>query len=141
MQAWIPVEAFWWLGLYGGFGVVAYCLLLWSPKRRQGIDTSFRTLFQRGELGLFALFIAISVILDLHRSGLSVLLVGAMTTILVISGLMAASAWLEDSRVAQGIDPNQDERTWTDSRKLLFLVFSIAFTTEVLLAHSAEVWR
>ena len=142
MRAWIPVEAFWWLGLYGGCGVLAYCLLRWSPKARQGIDTTFRTLFQRGELGLFALFIAISVVLDLHRSRLSVQLAGAMATILVISGLMASSAWLEDySRVAQGIDPNQDERTWTDSRKLLFLVFCIAFTTEVLLAHSAEVWR
>src|SRR5271157_5452425 len=109
MRAWIPIEALWWMGLYGAIGVLAPWLLRWTPKGRSGLDTSPRKLFQRGELGLFGLLLAISVVLGL-------------------SGLMAASAWLEDySRVSQGL-ANPDQRTWVDSRRLLFLVVSIAFT-------------
>ena len=138
MRTWIPTDALWWLGLYGGLGVLAPWLARWSQKE---LDTSPRKLFQRGELGLFGLLLAISVMLDLRRSGLPTELILTNSLILGIMGLMSASAWLKDySRVADGL-PNRDERTWGDSRKLLFLVFCIAFTTEVLLAHFAEVWR
>lgn len=98
-------------------------------------------LLQRGELGLFGLFLAIPVILDLRRSSLLAQFITADALVLAVAGLMAASTWLEDySREAEGLG-GQDERTWVDSRRLLFLVFSIAFATEVLLEHSAEVWR
>ena len=141
MRAWIPIEALWWLGLYAAIGVLAPWLLRWTPKGRSGLDTSPRKLFQRGELGLFGLLLAISAVLDLRRSGLPTQLILANAVILGLSGLMAASAWLEDySRVSQGL-ANSDQRTWVDSRKLLFLVLSIAFTTEVLLEHSVEVWQ
>lgn len=116
-------------------------LLRWTQKGRNGLDTSARKLFQRGELGLFGTFLAISAVLDLQRSALPTQFVVANVVVLGVSGLMAGAAWLEDySRWEQGL-ASQDERTWVDSRKLLFLVFSIAFTTEVLLAHSAEAWR
>lgn len=141
MRAWIPIEALWWLGLYVSLGVLAPWLLRWTQKGRSGLDTSPRKLFQRGELGLFGLLLAISAVLDLRRSGLPGQLILANAVTLGLIGLMAASAWLEDySRASQGMT-NRDQRTWVDSRKLLFLVLSIAFTTEVLLEHSAEVWR
>jgi hypothetical protein len=140
MRAWIPIDALWWLGLYAAFGMLAPFLLRWTRKGQSGLDTSPRKLFQRGELGLFGLLLAISAVLDLRRSGLASQLILINALILTCSGLMAASAWVEDyARVSQGANP--DERTWVDSRKLLFLVVSIAFTTEVLLEHSAEVWK
>jgi len=141
MHPWIPTEALWWLALYGGCGVLVPWLLRWTQKGRNGLDTSPRKLFQRGELGLFGLFLAISAALDLQRSALPTQFIVANAVVLGVSGLMAGGAWLEDySRWEQGL-ASQDERTWVDSRKLLFLVLSIAFTTEVLLAHSAEAWR
>src|ERR1700739_984685 len=141
MRAWIPVDALLWLGIYVGFGLLAPWLLRWTRKGQSGLATSHRKLFERGELGLFGLLLAISAMLDLRRSGLPTQLILSVAVILGISGLMAASVWLEDySRVSRGL-PNPDERTWVDSRKLLFLAASIAFTTEVLLEHSAEVWR
>jgi len=116
-------------------------LVRWTQKGRSGLDTSPRTLFQRGELGLFGLPLAISAALDLHRSALPTQFIVANAVVLGVSGLMAGAAWLEDySRWEQGL-ASQDVRTWVDSRKLLFLVFCIAFTTEVLLAHFAEAWR
>jgi hypothetical protein len=140
MRLWIPIGAFWWLGLYAAFGVLVPWLLRWTRKGR-GLDTSHRKLFRRGELGLFGLMLAISAVLDLGKSGLPTQLILTNAVILLFTGLMAASAWLEDySRVSQGLD-NPDHRTWVDSSKLLFLVLSVAFTTEVLLEHSAEVWQ
>jgi len=141
MQVWIPSGALWWLALYGGFGMLAPWLLRWTQAGQSGLDTSPRKLLQRGELGLFGLLLAISAVLDLRRSGLPIQLILTNAMIVVVSGLMAAATWLEDhSRDSQGL-ANADERTWVDSRRLLFLVFSIAFTTEVLVEHSAEVWK
>ena len=141
MRPWIPIEAFWWLGLYGGVGILAPWLLRFTQKGRSGLDTSPRRLFQHGELGVFGLLLAISAMLDVRRSGLPTQLVLANAVILGLCGLMAASSWVEDyARTSQGLG-KPDQRTWTDSRKLLFLAVSIAFTTEVLLEHSAGAWR
>ncbi|MGO9405209.1 MAG: hypothetical protein ACLPVW_17230 [Terriglobales bacterium] len=141
MRVWIPIGALWWLGLYAAFGVLVPWLLRWTRKGRNGLETSPRKLYRRGELGLFGLLLAISAVLDLRKSGLPTQLILTNAVILIFSGLMAASAWLEDySRVSQGL-ANPDHRTWVDSRKLLFLVLSVAFTTEVLLEHTAEVWQ
>jgi len=141
MHTWIPTEALWWLGLYGGCGVVLPWLLRWTQKGREGLDTNPRKLFQGGELGLFGLVLAIATVLDLQRSHWPSLLIGTSVVVVGISGLMAASAWLSDYlRMEEGL-ASHDERTWVDSRRLLFLVFSIAFTTQVLLTHSAEAWR
>jgi len=140
MRVWIPIGALWWLGSYAAFGVFALWLL-WKRKGGTGLASSPRKLFQRGELGLFGLLVAVPVVLDLRRSDLPTQLILTNTVILVFSGLMAASAWLEDySRVSRGL-ASPDHRTWVDSSKLLFLVLSVAFTTEVLLEHSAEVWQ
>ncbi len=141
MRVWIPIGAFCWLGLYAAFGVLAPWLLRWTRRGRSGLATSPRKLFQRGELGLFGLLLAISAVLDLRRSDLPTQLVLTNAVILLFSGLMAASAWFEDySRASQGL-ANPDHRTWVDSSKLLFLVLSVTFTTEVLLEHSAGVWQ
>ena len=141
MRIWIPVGALWWLGLYVGIGVVVPWMLRWTQKGQHGLDTHPSKLFQRGELGLFGLLLAISAILDLGRSGLPTQLILANATILMIGGLMAASAWLVDhSRSAEGLG-NPDQRTWVDSRKLLFLAASLAFTTEVLLEYSRGAWQ
>ena len=141
MRAWIPSEALWWLGLYGGCGVLLPWLLRWTQKSREGLDVNPRKMFQGGELGLFGLVLAIATVLDLQRSNWPSLLIGVNAVVVGISGLMAASAWLSDySRMEEGLS-SRDERTWVDSRRLLFLVFSIAFTTQVLLTHSAEAWR
>jgi len=141
MRTWSPIEALWWLGLYAAFGVLAPWLLRWTQKGRRGLDSSPHKLFQRGELGLFGLLLAASAVLDLRRSGLPTQLILANAVLLGLIGLMAASTWLGDhSRGSQGLG-NSDQRTWVDSRKLLFLVLSIAFTTEVLLEHSFEVWQ
>jgi len=139
MRAWIPINALWWLGLSMGLGVLAPWMLRWT-QRDQRLETSPRKLFQRGELGLFGLLLTVPIVLDLRRSGLPTQLILANAAILGIIGLMAASAWLEDcSRGRRGLS-NSDQRTWLDSRKLLFLVLSVAFTTEVLLEHSVQVW-
>lgn len=141
MRIWIPIGALWWLGLYAGFGVLAPWLLRWTRTGRSGLDTSPHKLLQRGELGLFGLLLAISGVLDLRRSGLPTQLILTNSVILAVSGLMSVSAWLGDhSRVSQGL-AYADHRTWVDSRRLLFLVFSLAFTTEVLLEHSAQGWQ
>ena len=140
MHAWIPTDALWWLGLYGGCGVLVPWLLRWTRQCRGGLDASPRALFQRGELGLFGLFLAISAVFDLRQAALPTEYIVANSVMLAISGLIAGYVWFEDySRWEEGL-ASQDERTWIDSRKLLFLVFSIAFTSEVLLAHSAEMW-
>ncbi|HEV3510463.1 MAG TPA: hypothetical protein VGS05_02090 [Candidatus Sulfotelmatobacter sp.] len=138
MHGWIPVEALWWLALYAGCGLLVPWLLRWTQLGRSGFDTRPRKLFERGELGLFGLFLAISGVLDLHRSALPGAFIVANSVVLAVTGLMAGYAWLEDfSRYEQGLS-SQDERTWVDSRRLLFLVFTVTFTTQVLLAHSAE---
>lgn len=140
MRLWIPSEALWWLGLYGGMAIVAAWLLR-QQERKNGLDMSPRSLLRRGELGLFGLFLAISCVIDLRRSGLLSQLIVANAAILILSGLTAASTWIGDySRDAEGL-ASQDERTWVDSRKLLYLVLSISFTTEVLLEHYVEMWR
>lgn len=140
MRLWIPSAALWWLGLYGGIGIVAMWLLRWQ-ERKIGLDLSLRTLLRRGELGLFGLFLATSAVVDLERSNLLTQLIVANAVMLILSGLMAASEWIADyAREAEGLI-SQDERTWVASRKLAYLVFSMSFTTEVLLAHSAEIWR
>lgn len=141
MRIWIPIGALWWLGFYAAFLVLAPWVLRWTRKGQSGLDTRPHKLLRRGELGPFGLLLAVSAVLDLRRSGLPTQLILTNAVILVVSGLMAASAWLEDhSRSSQGL-ANSDARTWIDSRRLLFLVFSIAFTTQVLLEHSAEVWQ
>ncbi len=141
MRVWFPIESLWWLGLYAAFGVLVPWMLRWTRKGRSGLDTSPRKLYRRGELGLFGLLLAISAVLDLRKSGLPNQLILTNSVILISCGLMAASAWLEDySRASQGL-ANPDRRTWVDSGKLLFLVLSVAFTTEVLLEHTAEVWQ
>jgi hypothetical protein len=141
MGIWIPTGSVWWLTLYVAFGVLAPWLLRWTRRGRSGLDTSPRKLVPRGELGLFGLLLSLSAVLDLRRSGLPIQLILTNAVILAVSGLMAASAWLEDySRVSEGLT-NADSRTWVASRRLLFLVLSVAFTTEVLLEHSAEVWQ
>jgi hypothetical protein len=141
MGIWIPTGALWWFGLYAAFGVLAPWLLHRTRKGLSGLDTSPRKLFQHGEIGLFGLLLAISAVLDLRTSGLPTQLILTDAVILIFSGLIAVTPWLEDySRGSQGLT-NRDDRTWVDSRKLLFLVLSVAFTTEVLLEHSAKVWQ
>lgn len=140
MHIWIPTGAVWWLGLYAAFGLLLPWMLRLTPTGRSGLETSPHRLLQRGEAGLLGLLLAISAVLDLRRSGLPTQLILTNAVILLIGGLMAAAMWLEDhSRVSLGL-ANSDARTWIDSRKLLFLVFSLAFTTEVLLEHSAQGW-
>jgi len=141
MRIWIPTGSLWWLGLYVAFGVLAPWFLRWTQRGRRGFDTSPRKLLQRGELGLLGLLLGIAAVLDLRRSGLPTQLILINAVILAVSGLMAASAWLEDySTASQGLS-NSDNRTWVDSRRLLFLVLCVAFTTEVLLEHSAQGWQ
>jgi hypothetical protein len=141
MRIWIPEGALWWLGMYASLGLLAPWLLRWTHTGRIGIDTSPKNLLQRGELGLFGLLLAISVVLDLRKAGLPTQLILTNAVVLSVSGLMAASSWLEvHARDWQGL-AHSDQRTWVDSGRLLFLVFSLAFTTEVLLEHSAKVWQ
>jgi hypothetical protein len=138
MEMWIPTGALWWLALYASLGALSVWVIRKDPS---GFKPGPRTLLPRGELGLFGLMLTASTALDLRRSGLPTQLILSCAAVLGMVGLMAASAWREDySRGLKGMN-NSDVRTWVDSRKLLFLALSVAFTTEVLLEHSAGAWQ
>jgi hypothetical protein len=138
MEMWIPAGALWWLALYAALGALSVLVI---RKDRSGLKAVPRGLLPRGELGLLGLMLAASTALDVCRSGLPTQLILGCAAVLGVVGLMAASAWREDySRGLKGMS-NSDVRTSVDSRKLLFLVFSVAFTTEVLLEHSVGAWQ
>lgn len=138
MEMWIPTGALWWLALYAALGALS---LFSIRKDQSGPNAGPRTLLPRGELGLFGLMLAASTSLDLRRSGLPIQLILSCAAVLWVFGLMAASTWRENySRGLEGMS-NSDVRTWVDSRKVLFLVLSVAFTTEVLLEHAAGAWQ
>jgi len=96
-------------------------------------------LFRRGELGLLSLLLALSVIWDLQRSGFSPPMVAVGSVLLAMSGIMAASVWVE-TYCREATNSQLDlRRSWVASRNLSLLVFSISIVTEVLLDRLTKV--
>jgi hypothetical protein len=141
MPEWITAKWLWWAGLYLALGV----FLPWSMTRRwaRQHEKDFRPgpsrLFRRGELGLLSLLLALSAIWDFGRSGFSTTMVAVGSGLLAMSGIMAASVWVE-TYCRDATSSHLDlRRSWVASRNLSWLVFSISIVTEILLDRLTKV--
>jgi hypothetical protein len=101
--------------------------------------TGIRQIFQNGELGLVSLMLAISVIWDLQRSQFNSSIIALGSVFLAMTGIMAASVWIETHCRRTSGAPFSLERAWRDSRNLSWLVFSLAIVAEILLDRLAKV--
>jgi hypothetical protein len=141
MPKWIFAKWLWWAGLYLALGVFLPWSMTrsWARKHHKEFKPAPRRLFQRGELGLLSLFLALSVIWDLQRSGFSPLMVAVGSVLLAMGGIMAVSVWVETyCRDATGSHLDL-RRSWVASRNLSLLVFSISIVTEILLDRLTKV--
>jgi hypothetical protein len=138
---WIAAKWLLWIGLYLTLGVLLPWAMTraWAHQHRSAMQPPVSTLFQNGELGLVSLMLAISVIWDLQKSPYSSYTVALGSVFLAMTGMMAASVWIESySRRSTGTQFSP-ERAWRDSRSLALLVFSLAIVTEILLDRFVKV--
>lgn len=143
MVDWIAAQWLWWMALYLILGVFVPWAMTrtWAHQHKHKVQCSPQKLFQRGELGIFGLVLAISVIWDLQRSQYPSLTIAIGSIILAASGMMAAAVWVESyCRETTGTETDP-KRIWRDSRALAFLVFSVAAVTEILLGRLARAVR
>ncbi len=122
MADWMSLKWLLWISLYLILGVLVpwATALAWAHQHGSDLRPRPEQLFQRGELGLVGLVLVISFICDLLQSQ-------------AVSGTMAGAVWIESyCRHSTGTACNR-ERVWQDSRKLVFLVFSMAAVIEILL--------
>ncbi|HKN33697.1 MAG TPA: hypothetical protein VJX16_10695 [Terriglobales bacterium] len=141
MPEWITAKWLWWAGLYLALGVLLPWSMTrsWARRRHKDFKPTPSRLFRRGELGLLSLLLALSVIWDLQRSGFSPPMVAVGSVLLAMSGIMAASVWVE-TYCREATNSQLDlRRSWVASRNLSLLVFSISIVTEVLLDRLTKV--
>ena len=141
MPDWTSLKWLGWISLY----LIPVVFLPWAISRtwahQHGSDLQLRPkqLFQRGELGLLGLVLASSVIWNLLQSQFMPHTVALGSVLLALSGIMAATVWVETyCRESSNID-NKPARAWRDSRNLALLVFSMAAVVEILLDRFAKV--
>jgi hypothetical protein len=141
MANWTSAKWLWWIGLYIGLGLVVPWIMtrIWSHQHGSKVRPNAKQLFQRGELGLVGLILAISVIWDIQTSQYSAETIAVGSIFLAIGGIMAVAVWIE-SHCRQSSDmPDDPQRAWRDSFSLAFFVFSMAIGVEVLLDRFAKV--
>jgi hypothetical protein len=138
---WTSAKWLGWIGLYVGLGLVVPWVMtrIWAHKYGSKVRPNAKQLFQRGELGLIALILAISVIWDVQKSQYSSETIAVASISLAIAGIMAVAVWIESHCRQSGALPDDKQRAWWDSSSLAFFVFSMAIGVEVLLDRIAKV--
>jgi hypothetical protein len=138
---WASVKWLLWIGLYLVLGIFVPWTMTraWAHQNGSNLHPRPKQLFQNGELGLVGLMLAISVVWDLLKSAYMPETIALGSLFVAISGIMAASFWIE-SYCRQTAGARFDrERVWRDSRRLAFLVLSMAAVSEILLDRFARV--
>jgi len=141
MADWASAKWLLWIGLYIGLGLVVPWIMtrIWAHQRGSKVRPNAKQLFQRGELGLVGLILAISVIWDVQTSQYSAGTIAVGSVFLAIGGIMAVAVWIESHCRQSSATPDDPQRAWRDSFSLAFLVFSMAIGVEVLLDRFAKV--
>lgn len=130
-----------WVVLYLILGIFVPWALTqaWAQQHKTATRPQFKQLLQHGELGLVGLMLAIATIWDLQKSQYSSHTIALGSVFLGMTGIMSGSVWVEAyCRRITGIRYTP-QRMWRDSRSLVFLVFSLALVTEILLDRFAKV--
>jgi hypothetical protein len=141
MPSWSSLKWLLWIGLY----LIPVVFLPWAISRawahQHGSDLQVRPkqLFQRGELGLFGLVLASSVIWNLLQSQFTPHTIALGSVLLSVSGIMSVSVWVETYCRQSNEMVCRPGRAWRDSRNLALLVFSMAAVVEILLDRFAKV--
>jgi hypothetical protein len=136
-----PLRCLLWLGLFMVLGILVPFFLTraWNQQHGLEVQSHPKQLFQRGELGLVGLWLAIAAIWNLQTSFFVPDVVALGSVMLAFAGIMAGSVWIESHcRQAAGMALNP-QRAWRDSRNMLLLVLSMAAVTEILLDRYAKV--
>jgi hypothetical protein len=139
--AWVPLKCLLWASLYLVFGIFVpfFMTRAWTHQHGANVQHHPKQLFQRGELGLAGLWLAISALWNLQTSQFLPHTVAVGSILLAFSGIMAGAVWIESyCRQSTGIVLNTN-RVWRDSRNMFFLVMSMAAVTEILLDRYSKV--
>lgn len=143
MASWNSIKWLVWIALY----VTPAIFLPWAISRswvqQRGGTAQFspKQLFERGELGLLGMILSSGVIWHLLQSQFMTHTIAVGSVLLALSGIMAATVWVETyCRQYSGTD-RHPARGWRDSRSITLAVFSIAAVVEVLLDRFAKVAR
>jgi hypothetical protein len=139
--AWVPLKVVLWVGLYIIFGIFVPLLMAraWGKQHGCSVQNHPKQLFQRGELGLAGLWLAISALWNLQSSQFLPHTVALGSILFAFSGIMAGAVWIESHcRQSTGMALSGN-RSWRDSRSMLFLVLSMAAVTEILLDRYTKV--
>jgi len=141
IPAWTSLKWLLWIGLY----LVPVVFLPWAISRAwahqhgTSLQLDPKQLFKRGELGLFSLILASSVIWNLLGSQFMPHTIALASILMAVCGVMALNVWIETyCRQLTGADWNP-KRAWRDSRNMALLVFSMAAVMEILLDRFAKV--
>jgi hypothetical protein len=130
-----------WMGLY----LIPVVLFPWAISRAwvrqhgRPLPIGLKHLFGRGELGLLSLILASSVIWNLQQSQFMPHTIALGSILMALTGIMAASVWVEAYCRQQSGVAWHPARAWRDSRNLALLVFSMSAVMEVLLDRFAKV--
>lgn len=141
MAHWNSMKWLVWLGLY----LIPALVLPWAISRSwvhqhgKVIRTNPKELFERGELGLFSLILAGSVVWNLMQSQFMPHTVALASIIMALAGIMALTVWIEAYCRRQSGTDWHPHRAWHDSRNLGLLVFSMAAVVQILLDRLARV--
>ena len=112
---------------------------VWAQQHGAAVRPNTKQLFQRGELGLVAMVLAISVIWNLQTSQYSMESIAVGSIFLALGGIMALAVWIESQCRQLSGTPDNPTRAWHDSFSLAFFVFSMAIGIEVLLDRFTKV--
>jgi len=141
MLGWTSLKWLSWISLY----IIPVVILPWAVSRTwvhqhgRELHLSPARFYQRGELGLPTLILAVSVIWNLLQSQFMPHTIALGSVILGFGGMMAVAVWVETfCRQSSGTDWHP-ERAWHDSKSLALLVFSVAAVMEILLDRLAKV--
>ena len=141
MLGWTSLKWLSWISLY----IIPVVILPWAVSRTwvhqhgRELHLSPSRFYQRGELGLPTLILAVSVIWNLLQSQFMPHTVALGSVILGFGGMMAVAVWIETfCRQSSGTDW-RPERAWRDSKSLALLVFSVAAVMEILLDRLSKV--
>lgn len=141
MADWMSLKWLLWISLYLILGVLVpwATSLAWAHQHASELRPRPRQLFQRGELGLVGLVLVISVIWDLLQSQYMPQTRALGSVLLAVIGTMSGTVWIETYCRQSTGTVCRPERTWRDSRNLVFLVVSMAVVVEILLDRFAKV--
>jgi hypothetical protein len=138
---WTSTKWLWWIGLYLGMGVVVPWIMtrVWAHRHDSPVRPNAKQLFERGELGLVGLILAISVIWNIETSQYSAATIAVGSILLATGGIMAVAVWIESRCRHSAGTADDPQRAWRDSFSLTFFVFSMAVGVEILLDRLTKV--